>query len=95
MPFTNSLKVPNLPEDDTPRDAHVIYIEHTKGVWIRTNLQTHELELWVDGQFQSSWAEPATPSDQLDAHIAIAMMTECLAIGKKQRSQEFRRLIDG
>lgn len=52
MPITNSERTPN--RGDGERDPMIIYIEQTKGVWLRWNIKAETFEFWLDGVMQES-----------------------------------------
>lgn len=54
--FTTDTERPEIPEDSKLFDRMQVYIEHTKGLWVRKNRQTDSLEIWFDGKFMASWA---------------------------------------
>ena len=94
MPITDSHQTPDLPESGQ-WDIKRIYINNTQGIWIRTNIEKQEMELWFDGQFQASWNIHDKPEKGgINANLACAMMAQCVGIGKRIRSKEFKALIN-
>lgn len=96
MPITNNKKTPNV-ADHEKRDIAAIYIEHTKGCWIRHHIENKEIELWFDGHMEMAWADQPVHhhrgEEHIDAHVATAMVAAGVALGKRLRSKEIRELL--
>lgn len=75
----------NLPEEG-PRDIRASYIEHTKGLWVRENLDRDELEIWYDGKFVTAWGNANLIEERLTTMLRTAMELG-VAEGKKQCRQ--------
>lgn len=99
MPICTSKDVPNI--NSEPRDIKRIYIEHTKGAWLRHNIDDETIEFWYDGAFQASWSDRATavlPDDNIFGLFIAgdtvgAMLRDAIELGKKLRSKEIKALI--
>ena len=54
--FTTDTEAPEIPEDRKLFDRRQLYIEQTKGLWVRKNRKADALEIWLDGEFRVAWA---------------------------------------
>lgn len=104
MAICKSSEVPEISKhNNLPRDIHRIYIEHTKGIWLRHNEEDQTIEIWHDGQFQASWSDRtlgnvATPKEDvfvtyINANTVSAMLDMMIEVGKRLRSKEIAKLI--
>lgn len=93
MPVTNNHETPNR-DHDIERNVSLIYIEYTKGIWLRHHIENKEIELWFNGEFQMAWAG-SLEDKTMDPHVATAMMAHCITLGKKLRSKEISDLLKG
>jgi len=93
MPVTTNHETPNR-DHDIERNVSLIYIEYTRGIWLRHHNEKEEIELWFNGEFQMAWAG-SLENNTMDPNVATAMMAHCIALGKKLRSKEFEALIKG
>lgn len=87
MAMTDDTKAPELPEDGK-RDPMQLYIEHTRGLWLRRNRSKDELELWYDGRFQCSWAGADVIEERFDA-----VAQQVLEIGERKAKAEIRKCL--
>lgn len=74
--------------DGMGRLPATIYINHTKGFWIRHNTNTDETEIWFNGNFQTSFAggEPTV-------HQVRSMMEIAFELGKIKKAKDIREVL--
>lgn len=66
--FTDDTNTPELQEGGKAvRGA--VYINHTKGLWVRKNRAMDALEIWYDGEYQAAWAT----ADAIEARLQTLM----------------------
>lgn len=85
--YTTSDVRPNLPENGK-RDGKLDYIEDTRGLWVRKNTQTDELEIWFDGNFQACWEG----KDNIEGRLT-AMLRYAVEIGERKTKRELREFL--
>ncbi len=102
MSVCKSSDVPNVDKaGELPRDMRRIYIEHTKGAWLRHNEEDQTIEMWHDGQFLASWSDltigvqenPNREDVYINSYTVVAMLNDILEHGKRLRSKEVRELL--
>lgn len=69
-------------------DRMTIFMDGTRGLWVRHNTTEKTFELWHDGNFQAAWR------DILDAPTLAAVMgREAIEIGQRKRAKAIKELL--
>jgi hypothetical protein len=75
-----------------PQKTHM---PHTKGSWLRHNIENDEVEFWYDGKLEYAFEGSIKENNRIDISLAIAFINDAIAIGKRIRSREIKDLLNG
>lgn len=92
MPISNSINSTSNDNEMHPQKTHM---PHTKGSWLRHNIENDEVEFWYDGKLEYAFEGSIKENNRIDISLAIAFINDAIAIGKRIRSREIKDLLNG
>ncbi len=84
--FCTSKEFPEIPEEGASFGKS--YINHTKGLWVRKNLEDDVLEIWLDGSYFLGWSG----ADEIEVRLQ-AMLRKVFELGKARGEAQNQKMM--